>query len=78
MEFGERHGTSCVSLRRFHNLRCFNLAMLGKQVVRLILRPDSLVSRIFRATYYHDTSFFEAPNGMEEMKVRNLFGSVID
>jgi hypothetical protein len=39
----------------FRDLHSFNLAMLSKQVSRLIDEPDSLCAEILRAKYYpHD------------------------
>ncbi|CAN0924822.1 hypothetical protein LINGRAHAP2_LOCUS34405 [Linum grandiflorum] len=36
----------------FRDIRGFNLALLGKQVWRLMTRPYSLVSHIYREKYY--------------------------
>lgn len=36
----------------FKNLRHFNLAMLGKQCWRLIINPENLIGRIFKASYF--------------------------
>lgn len=36
----------------FCDIRCFNLALVAKQGWRLIISPDSLMGRIFRARYY--------------------------
>jgi hypothetical protein len=36
----------------FRDLHCFNLAMLSKQVWRLIVAPESLCAQILRAKYY--------------------------
>ena len=47
----------------FKNLHAFNIAMLGKQAWRLVMDPTSLVSRIYKARYYHSTSFLEARYG---------------
>lgn len=47
----------------FRNLRDFNLALLEKQGWRLQCRPDSLVSRLFKTWYYHDSRFVEAKLG---------------
>lgn len=47
----------------FRCLRDFNLAMLGKQCLRLLTSPDSLVGRIYKAKYYADTSFMKAKLG---------------
>jgi len=42
----------------FRDLRCFNLAMLGKQGWRLITRPDSLCAKVLKD--YHDIEFMRA------------------
>lgn len=47
----------------FRNLRDFNVALLGKQGWRLILFPQSLVSRVFRACYYPNYTFLNAELG---------------
>ena len=36
----------------FRNLQAFNLAMLAKQGWRLLMNPNSLVARVYRAKYY--------------------------
>ncbi|KAL0387985.1 UNVERIFIED_CONTAM: putative mitochondrial protein [Sesamum radiatum] len=36
----------------FKNLEAFNLALLGKQLWRFLLRPESLVSRVLKAKYF--------------------------
>jgi hypothetical protein len=36
----------------FRDLHCFNLAMLAKQIWRLVEAPDSLCAQILRAKYY--------------------------
>ncbi|XP_027124310.1 uncharacterized mitochondrial protein AtMg00310-like [Coffea arabica] len=40
----------------FRNLQCFNKALLGKQIWRLIRYPNLLVSRILKAKYYPKNS----------------------
>lgn len=40
-----------MGFRDFHS---FNLAMLAKQVWRLINEPDSLCARVLRTKYYPD------------------------
>jgi hypothetical protein len=44
----------------FHDLHCFNLAMLSKQVWRLINRPDSLCAQVPRAKYYPHGNILKA------------------
>ncbi len=36
----------------FRDLRSFNMAMLGKQILRIIQYHDSILSRIFKAKYF--------------------------
>ncbi|XP_031120802.1 uncharacterized protein LOC116024038 [Ipomoea triloba] len=47
----------------FKDLRAFNLAMLGKQVWRLLIKPQSLVARVYKARYFPRTSFIDATLG---------------
>ena len=48
----------------FRDLRSFNLAMLGKQIWRVIHYPDSLLSRVFKAKYFPNTHILQAsPKG---------------
>uniref|UniRef100_A0A803Q2U2 RNase H type-1 domain-containing protein n=1 Tax=Cannabis sativa TaxID=3483 RepID=A0A803Q2U2_CANSA len=47
----------------FRNLRDYNLAMLGKQAWRLISNEGSIVSRVYKARYYPQESFFSASLG---------------
>lgn len=44
----------------FKDLRCFNLAMLGKQGWRLITNPESLCAKVLKGRYYHDSDFMQA------------------
>jgi hypothetical protein len=39
---------------------CFNLAMLAKQVWRLLCEPESLCARVLRAKYYPDGKLLKA------------------
>jgi hypothetical protein len=41
----------------FKDMRNFNLAMLGKQGWRLMVRPDSLCARVLKGRYFHDSEF---------------------
>ena len=36
----------------FRNLQAFNLAMLAKQAWRIIINPNSIISRIYKAKYF--------------------------
>lgn len=47
----------------FRNFQAFNLAMLSKQVWRLILNPNSLVAKIYKARYYPQGDVFRAKLG---------------
>lgn len=47
----------CKGGMGFRDLRCFNLAMLGKQGWRLISRPDSLCAKVLKGRYFHDSDF---------------------
>lgn len=44
----------------FCNLEGFNLAMLGKQVWKLITNPDALISKLYKAKYYLRGDFLNA------------------
>lgn len=44
----------------FHDLRKFNLAMLGKHGWRLINKPNLLCAKVLKGRYYHDTDFLSA------------------
>ncbi|VVA21183.1 Hypothetical predicted protein, partial [Prunus dulcis] len=47
----------------FRNLYAFNMALLAKQLWRLIQTPDSLVARILKARYFKNCSILEAQIG---------------
>lgn len=47
----------------FRSIRDFNIALLGKQAWRLMVHPEKLVSRIFKARYYPSDSFLTAKLG---------------
>ena len=44
----------------FRDLQSFNLAMLAKQVKRLLINPDSLCARVLRAGYYPNGDLLKA------------------
>lgn len=45
----------------FHDLECFNNALLAKQGWRIIQNPDSLVARILKEKYHPNDTFLGAP-----------------
>ena len=47
----------------FRNLQAFNLAMLAKQGWRLVMNPNSLVARIYKAKYSQHGDVFKAKLG---------------
>ncbi|XP_019200076.1 PREDICTED: uncharacterized protein LOC109193678 [Ipomoea nil] len=47
----------------FKELHAFNIAMLGKQAWRFLTKPDSLVSRVYKARYYPKGTFYDAKIG---------------
>lgn len=47
----------------FRNIYAFNLAMLSKQSWKFINCPDALVSKVFKARYFPNGDFLEAPVG---------------
>lgn len=47
----------------FCDFKTFNLAMLAKQGWQILTITHTLVSRIFKARYFHDSSFLEANLG---------------
>ncbi|GJN06559.1 hypothetical protein PR202_ga24299 [Eleusine coracana subsp. coracana] len=44
----------------FWNMHLFNLAMLGKQGWRIMMKPESLCSRVLRGRYFHNSDFLAA------------------
>ncbi|KAL0404192.1 UNVERIFIED_CONTAM: putative mitochondrial protein [Sesamum radiatum] len=47
----------------FRNLEAFNLALLAKQLWRLLSRPNNLVGRVLKAKYFPRTHLFDAQVG---------------
>lgn len=47
----------------FRSIRDFNIALLGKQVWRLLMFPDRLVSKVYKARYYPHGSILKAKVG---------------
>ena len=73
--------TLCESKRDggmgFRDLSSFNLAMLGKQVWRIIQQPNSLLSRILKAKYFPICDVIEAkPNPSASFTWKSIMGSI--
>lgn len=50
----------------FHNLHCFNMAMLAKQVWHLMHHTDSSLYQCLKAKYFpNENFFFEATEGSD-------------
>ncbi|KAA3453752.1 reverse transcriptase [Gossypium australe] len=47
----------------FRNMAQFNVALLAKQGWRMLIKPDSLVARVFKAKYFPDYSFHDSNLG---------------
>lgn len=47
----------------FWDLNAFNLLMLGKQGWNFIVKPDALVSRLFKARYFPGGNFLDSSLG---------------
>lgn len=45
----------------FRDIEKFNLALLGKQVWRILQKPDCLMARILKARYFSTSNIFNAP-----------------
>lgn len=46
---------------RFKDLEVFNLALLGKQIWRLIAKPNLLMSKVTKSKYYPKSDLFGVP-----------------
>lgn len=47
----------------FKDMEKFHLALLGKQVWRLLTKPDTLVAHVFKAQYFQHTTILNANLG---------------
>lgn len=60
----------------FKRIRDFNIAMLGKQAWRLIRKSDYLLSRVYKAKYYPNSTFLDAKLGSNPSFIwRNILES---
>ncbi|VFQ96914.1 unnamed protein product [Cuscuta campestris] len=60
----------------FRRIRDFNIAMIGKQGWRLLVNPDSIVARVFKARYYPKGDFLNAELGSSPSFVwRSILGA---
>lgn len=61
---------------RFRDLCKFNIALLAKQGWRFIVKPESLVTCIFKAKYFSDDNFWGARLGASALYVwRSIFAA---
>lgn len=51
----------CEGRLGFRNIFAFNLGMLAKQGWKLLIEPNSLISKVLKAKYYPNVSFMDAP-----------------
>ncbi|XP_062013973.1 uncharacterized protein LOC133730390 [Rosa rugosa] len=60
----------------FRSLTDFNMAMLAKQVWRIASNQESLIARIYKARYFPESSFWEAPaHNAPSYSWRSIFAS---
>lgn len=61
----------------FRDLLSFNLAMLGKQIWRIIQFPDSLLSRVFKAKYFPNCDVLDAkPKSSSSFTWKSIFSAM--
>ncbi|XP_012852582.1 PREDICTED: uncharacterized protein LOC105972190 [Erythranthe guttata] len=61
----------------FRNLDAFNTPLLAKQVWRLLVSPDSLLARIYKARYYPQSDIFGASLGSNPSYTwRSIWGAI--
>lgn len=50
---------------RFRDLYEFNKALLGKQAWRILQKPNSLLSRLYKGRYYRSSTFLQSTNSTQ-------------
>lgn len=61
----------------FRDLESFNLALLGKQVWRIIHFPNSLLSRVLKAKYFPNSDVLEAvPKGNASFTWKSMCAAI--
>lgn len=61
----------------FYDLHCFNLAMLAKQGWHLMMEPNTLFAKIFKAKYFCKRNFLEASLGWSPSYIwRSIHASI--
>lgn len=55
----------------FRDIKSFNIAMLGKQVWRILQSPNSLVSRVLKSRYFASSSILDANLGRKHSFIRS-------
>lgn len=54
---------NCSEGLGFRDLHGFNVALLGEHILKFCQRPNSMVSRLFRARYFQDNHILQASKG---------------
>lgn len=60
----------------FRDLHGFNIGLLGKHVWQFISRPEALVSRVFKARYFPQTSILKAGRGGVLASYGHVYGKL--
>ncbi|KAL9811831.1 hypothetical protein AtNW77_Chr5g0113741 [Arabidopsis thaliana] len=59
----------------FKDIEAFNIALLGKQLWRLVTRPKSLLGRIYKSRYFRKSDPLHAPLGSRPSFAWRIFHS---